>query len=211
MPTFDLSSGLPDLPPGLPDKEYNLVVPLYRALSNVAQKAAALGNHVTYSRAELAVVSPLAALSLDRTNRIIIKAGEALDYGMLVSLEVVSGKVVATKADSTTGTGKIAQACVNTPGGIPLNGFGEAVYMQGLCPGISGTVFGATYYLGTAGTATNLQTAGTIQQAIGFGLGSAGMYLNIAAQTLGVVLVQVAGAGTKGLRVQMSDGTSYDI
>lgn len=211
MPKYDIATGLPDLPPGLPDKEYNLVVPLYRAIANVATRAAALGNFVQYSPSELAYVNPLAALALDKTNRIIVKAGEALSYGSLVKLDVVDNKIVATKADNTVGTGAKAQACIDTPTGIPNGEFGEAVYMCGLCGGISGTTFGTTYYLGTAGVATNAQTVGTIQQAVGIGLGSAGMYLNIGADILVTVGIEGAGVGTKGLRIHMSDGTSYDI
>lgn len=211
MARYDITSGLPDLPPGLPDKEYNLVSPLYRALANVATKAASLGNFVQYDKAELSYVNPLAALNLDRTNRIIVKAGEALGYGVLVTLNVVSGAVVATKADNTVGTGARAQACINSPSGLALGEFGEAVYMQGICSGISGTTFGSTYYLGTAGTATTGQSIGTIQQAVGIGLGTAGMYLNIASELTVVVGIAVAGAGPKGLRVHLSDGTSYDI
>lgn len=211
MPKYDITSGLPDLPPGLPDKEYNLVSPLYRALSNVATRAAALGNFVQYSQGELSYVSPLAALNLDKTNRVIVRAGEALAYGTLVTLNVVSGVIVATKADNTAGTGARAQACINSPSGLTLDQYGEAVYMQGICPGITGTTFGTTYFLGTSGTATATQTIGTIQQAVGIGLGTSGMYLNIAAEILSVVAVTAAGAGVKGLRVHRSDGTSYDI
>lgn len=215
MPKYDITSGLPDLPPGLPDKEYNLVSPLYRALSNVATRAAALGNFVQYSQSELGYVNPLAALSLDKTNRIIVKAGEALAYGTLVTLNVVDGAIVATKASNTVGTGARAQACIDSSGGLAIGQFGEAVYMQGICPGITGTTFGTTYFLGTAGAATNVATLDTIQQAVGIGLGTAGMYLNIAAEITSVVSIHThehhTDGAIKSLSVHLSDGTSYII
>lgn len=179
---YGISSGLPDLPAGLKDTDYNLVAPIYRAVNALAGAVSVQTGSVQYSPDELSSVNPLTNLRRDSlTRRVPIKAGEALSYGHLVYITVVDSKFVAYKADNTIATGKRAIACVDTPGGIALDAFGEAVFLTGICSGIGGTVFGDYYYLGTAGAAQNAVTPGTIQQPIGIGLGSAGLYLTIGA------------------------------
>lgn len=180
MKTF-ITSGLPDLPPGLPDKEYNLVAPLYRGINTVAQKASQQTNAVQYSEAELAQIDPLVALKTFRNNRMVVKAGEALSYGHLVYLDFISGKLTAFKADNNKTTGKPAVGCVDAVGGLATGAFGEIVFLAGICPGISGSTPGQQYYLGSAGVAVNVPVPGAIQQLVGIGLGTAGLYLSVAA------------------------------
>lgn len=209
MPTYDITSGLPELPVGLKDSDYNLVLPLYRAISNVAQKVATATNFVQYTDDELQRINPTTALRLDRTNIVTVKAGEPLTYGTLVALSVVDGAIVATKASNITTTGKRALACINTVTGLSLGDFGQAIFMQGLCPGISGSILGQTYYLGVDGQAVASQAVGTIQQVVGVGMGSAGLYLNIGLEITHVVAVSRPTATT--LRIHQNDGASYDI
>lgn len=206
---YGITAGLPDLPAGLPDKEFNALAPVYRAIHTVAQQTARQANVVQYDPGELAKIDPLVGVKTDRNNRIVIKAGEALNYGHLVYLTAVGGTLVAYKADYDASTGHRAVACVASPSGLALNAFGEAVFMSGLCAGISGTVLGTQYYLGAAGVATAGVTSGKKQQAVGIGLGTAGLFLTITADIVAVVSVTTTAPNTH--EVVYSDGTVVTI
>lgn len=180
---YGISSGLPDLPAGLKDPDYNLVAPIYRAVNALAGAVAVQTGSVQYSTAELSGVNPVDNIRRGSlTQRIPIKAGEALSYGHLVYLQSDgAGKFTAYKADASTG--KAAVACVDSPGGIALNGWGEAVFMTGVCSGIAGTTIGTQYYLSTGGLIqADMPTAtGVLVQPVGIGLGTQGLYLNTSA------------------------------
>lgn len=179
MPDFNISSGLPSYPAGLADKEAGLVLPLYRAVNSLAQQLSAQTGNVQYSASEMASVNQLTLLFSQRTQKIFVKAGEDLNYGTLVNLTIVSGKIVANKADATV-LSKPAHAVIDRPGGILTGAFGEAVFMEGKTEGITGTTFGTAYYLSTAGIAQSTPpvATGVLNQLVGIGLGSAGFYLS---------------------------------
>jgi hypothetical protein len=209
MPQYSISSGLPDLPIGLSDKDASLVTPLYRAITGLAQQLATLTGNVQYSPSEQAVIDQLTGLIDSREQRIYVKALELLPYGSLLSLDTAGGKLTAVLADATVLT-KSAHAICDTPGGIASGSFGLAVYMRGRVSSVAGTVLDATYYLSTAG---GMQLAaptadGVLNQVVAIGLGSAGVYLNI--EPVGKRVSQVYKTSATNLRVQYTDGTFTD-
>lgn len=209
MPQYEITSGLPSYPPGLPDKEAALVLPLYRAVNSLAQYLSAATGNVSYEPSEQAQASQLTKLLDAKTQKIFVKAGEALSYGQMLALSVSGGKIVAHKASATT-LSRPALAVCDTVGGIPLNGYGEAVFMQGRTAGVAGTAFGTVYYLSTAGgiQATPPVATGVLNQIVGIGLGSEGFYLNI--EPIGRRPVLVYKFDPTTLRVLYSDGTYTD-
>lgn len=209
MPKYGVNAGLPDTPAGLSDKEYGLVTPLYRAVNSLAKYIANLTGAVEYDANEAADVDQLVKLVDQLTRKVIVKAGENLNYGELLTLTVSGGKLVAYKADATN-LSRPAHAVCDTSGGIVVNNFGEAVFMQGRTDGISGTSLGTPYYLSVNGTvqAAPPVATGVINQVVGMGLGSAGFYLNIELAARRPVLVYKLNSTT--LRVLYADGTHVD-
>jgi len=185
MPQFNISSGLPSYPPGLPDSEAGLVLPLYRAVNSLAQQLSLQSGNAQYSSQEQAGLDQFTKLTAQRTQKMFVKAAEALGFGKLVTLTLDAGKIVASLADATDGT-KPAHAVVDAVGGIAAGDFGEAIFLAGKTSGISGTGFMALYYLSTAGQvqSTAPTAPGTLRQIVGYGLGSAGFYLQIQPGTL---------------------------
>lgn len=180
MPDYGLRTGLPDRPAAVTDKDASLVMPLYTAVNNLARNASEATGLVSYTQAELAQRSQVAGLRSGTANRLYARAIGALDYGKLVHLVLDVDKIGAEYADSTTNA-KPAVGIVNAPFGIADNEFGEILLFTGFTAGVAGTTIGVLYYLGPAGVATAVRPAavGTIIQAVGMGLGSAGLYLNI--------------------------------
>ena len=209
MPQYTVSSGLPDLPIGLNDKDAALVTPLYRAITGLAQQLAMLTGNVKYTAAEQVVLDPLSGLIDYREQRIYVKALEFLPYGALLTLSAAGGRLTAAVATAAVLT-KSAHAICDVPGGIALASFGAAIYMHGRVASVAGTVLGATYYLSTAG---GMQLAaptadGVLSQVVAIGLGSAGVYLNI--EPVGKRVSQVYKTSVTNLRVQYTDGTFTD-
>lgn len=210
MADYKIQSGLPAYPAGLTDKDAALVVPLYRAINTLANNTSIATGNVVYGSGEMAGLSQLVNLTDGKNTTLNVLAAEDLSYGAMLSLSIADGKIVANKADATVLT-KPALAACTAPQGITAGAFGTAVFMRGLVPGISGTVFGATYYLSNDGlvqlaapTAT-----GVLNQIVGIGMGSAGLYLNIEPVAKRPVLVYLFAAGT--LRVLYSDGSHEDL
>lgn len=180
MPQFSISSGLPSYPSGLSDKDAALVLPLYRAISNLAQQLSLLTGNAQYSPTEQSQVDQFTKLLAQRTQKLFVEAGEALAYGNLVTLSLSGGKIVAFKADASDLT-KPAHAVIDAPAGLSIGEFGEAVFLQGRTAGISGTTFGAPYWLSTNGQvqAVKPEGPGIITQYVGLGLGTAGFYADL--------------------------------
>lgn len=210
MPDYLISTGLPDYPAGLADKDANLVVPLYQAVNSLAKSVSVNTGQTQYTSGEMASIDQFTALTAQRSQKIFVKAGEALSYGTVVNLSIVSGKIVAFKADATVLT-KFAHAVIDVPTGIPLDGYGEAIFLQGKCNGIGSTVFGAAYYLSTAGQVqlTPPVATGVLNQVIGIGLGSAGFYVNI--EPVGRRPTYAYKFNATTLRVLYSDGHYEDL
>jgi hypothetical protein len=180
MPDFGISSGLPSYPSGLADKEANLVAPIYRAIHTLAQQLSLQTGNVQYAPGEQANIDQFTKLLATRTQKIFVQAGEALDYGNLVTLSLAAGKIVAHKADATD-LNKPAHAVVDAVNGIATNQFGEAIFIQGRTAGISGTSFASPYWLSTAGQvqAVKPEGPGILTQYVGLGLGTAGFYADL--------------------------------
>lgn len=180
MPSYSISSGLPDLPAGLSDKDAALVTPLYRAISALAQQLSAVTGNVQYSASELVLGNQFAGLTTAQTQKLYVKALETIPFGSLVTLTLDAGRLavrVATASDTT----KPAHGLCDMPSGIASGAYGTVVFMQGRCIGVSGTTLGAVYYLSTAGAMQLAKptAVGVIAQIVAVGLGSAGVYLNI--------------------------------
>lgn len=180
MPQFNISSGLPSYPAGLPDKEAGLVLPLYRAVNSLSQQLSLQSGNVQYSAAEQASLDQFTKLTAQRSQKVFVQATELLGFGKLITLSLASGKIVASLADASDPT-KPAHGIVDEVGGITEDNFGEAIFLTGRSTGISGTGFMALYYLSTAGQvqSTAPTAPGTLRQVVGYGLGSAGFYLQI--------------------------------
>lgn len=180
MPEFFVSTGLPSYPSGLSDKEAALVLPLYKAIATLAQQVSYITGNVQYSNSEQGALNPLTKLISEREQKIFVKAGEALAFGNVITLTTSGGNIVAYKATSADVT-KPGHAIVDDPAGIALNEFGEAILLTGRTTGITGTTFGAVYYLGTAGQVQLARPQGPniLTQIIGYGLGTAGFYAAI--------------------------------
>jgi hypothetical protein len=177
-----ISTGLPSYPAGLSDEDASLVVPLYKALNTLAQQLSLTTGNVQYSSGEMANLDQLTALLNQKTQKIFVKAGEALSYGNVVTLSLSAGKIVAYKADASV-LNKPAHAIIDDAGGIALNDFGEAILLTGRTLGITGTTFGTVYYLSTAGQVQTARPHGPtiLTQVVGYGLGSAGFMAAIEA------------------------------
>jgi hypothetical protein len=209
MPLFGISSGLPALPIGMDDKEFARFAPIYRAINSLSEQLSFNVGDMQFKEDEIGNVDQLVLLSSQRQQKIIVKAGETLSFGQMLHYTVELGKIVAYKADALN-VARPAHGVCNAPTGITAGSFGDALFMQGKCDGISGTVFGAAYYLSADGAiqlASPVAT-GVINQIVGIGLGSAGFYLNIEPIGRRPVLVYKFNATT--LRVLYSDGTHTD-
>lgn len=209
MPKFGISAGLPDTPSGLEDKDYGLVAPLYRALGSIAQFLSSVTGNIQYEPSEMAQADQLTKLIDNKLQKVFVQAAVTLNYGVAVSLSISGGKLVGDLADATDLT-KPAFGICDVPGGIPAGSYGEIVFMKGRTLGVSGTTFGAAYYLSTAGNVqiTPPVSTGVINQIVGIGLGSAGLYVNIEPIGKRVALVYKQSASV--LRVLYTDGSFTD-
>lgn len=209
MPQFSVSTGLPDLPSGLKDKEAGLVAPLYRAVGALAQQLSTLTGNVQFSAGELATIDQFAGLIDAREQRVYVKALETIPYGKLVSLEMSGGRVGAWLADATVLT-KSASGICDQVGGIASGSYGTVVFMRGKSAGVAGTTLGTPYYLSTAGAiqSTSPTADGVLNQMVGIGLGSAGIYLDI--EPVGQRVVRTYKTSATNLRTQYTDGSFTD-
>jgi hypothetical protein len=189
MPQYNITSGLPDLPVGLNDKDAALVSPLYRAVTALAQQLSLLTGNIQYTAAEQAQIDQLSSLIDYREQRIYVKALVDIPYGALITISVDGGKLAASLADASILT-QPAHGICDTIGGIATGEYGVALFSQGRTSGVSGTVLGSTYYLSLAGTMQLVMPTapGVIAQVVGTGLGSAGFYLNAEMYRSGVAV-----------------------
>jgi len=180
MPTPLIQSGLPSVPAGLPDKEHRLLTPIYLAFNSLARTISGATGMVTYTPGEMAASSPIAALGTQQFTRVFLRATVDIAFGKMVNIFLDSGEMSARLADSTNNS-KPASAVCNQLEGVPLGTTGEFLLYTGYTAGISDTVLGATYYLGTNGNSqlTRPSGAGSIIQAVGIGFGSLGFYTQI--------------------------------
>lgn len=209
MPLYGISSGLSALPIGMKDEDFNKFAPVYRAIDSLSQQLSFNVGDMQFKQDEIGSVDQLVLLSSHRQQKVIIKAGEPLSYGQALTFTVALGKVVAYRA-SATNLALPAHGMCNSPTGIATGEFGEAIFMQGRCEGVAGTTFGAVYYLSIDGAiqVTPPVATGVINQIIGIGLGSAGLYLQLEPIGRRPALVYKFNATT--LRVLYTDGTFTD-
>lgn len=179
MAQSNIGSGLPVYPSGLSDKDASLVAPLYSALDNLSQKISYLTGNTEYTPSELLGLDKLDGVRIGAYNRITVVAAENLPYGTLLNLFLSGGIIQAQRADSSV-AGRQAHAVCDTGGGLGVGAIDRVLFMTGRTEGISGSVFGDTYFLGTAGSVTNVAPGGpAFKQIVGIGLAGAGFYLNI--------------------------------
>ena len=180
MPKYTLSSGLPDLPSGLTDKEAGTVIPLYRAINSVAQQLSIQTGNVQYSQADMANIDQLVGLTDGKEMQIYPKALAAIGYGNLVTLSLSAGKLCMRKATASDVTKPAHGICI-APDGVANGAYGTVLFLRGRTGAVSGTSVGTRYYLSTAGT---MQTArpvapAVLTQPVAIGFGSSGIYLDI--------------------------------
>lgn len=181
MPDYKITTGLPQLPAGNADKDFNLVKPLYLALNALSQGLSISAGAVDFNQTELASQNQLGTLTTQNHRKLYaLAAGVTLPFGAVVNLYISAGKIAARLADATI-AGLPAHGIVNNPLGIDSGDFGEVIIIEGYTAGISGTTFGLYYYLSATGLIQAGQpvAAGTIRQGMGFGLGTAGFYMHI--------------------------------
>jgi len=178
---FGIDIGLPQYPAGLNDRDAGLVLPLYKAMTSLAQKASAGTGQLQLSESEMALSDQFDQLLTHRFNHLKVQAGETIGYGQAVNLYLSGGIVMARKANATDTTKPCHGLCDN-PTGLSAGQWGEIIFMSGRSQGIAGTVFGSRYFLSTTAGGVQLSppsTAGNLVQIVGVGLGSAGFYLQI--------------------------------
>lgn len=180
MPTYNISSGLPAYPAGLTDKEAVQLVPLYSAINTLAQRISEVSGNVQYSLLEKESLDRLIGLTTERSHYVTIKASGPITYGQLVTLTGSGTDVLASPADYTNPAAP-AHAICNMPSGLASLEYGTAIFMHGKCAGVSGSSFGAQYWLGATGTMQLAKPtgAGYRVQPVAIGLGDAGVFLNI--------------------------------
>lgn len=180
MADYRITTGLPQLPVTGDEKEFRLVNPLYQAMNSLSQALSRAEGAVDFDQSELAQRNQFGSITTQNHRKVYALAETDLDYGRIVNLYLASGKIAARYADATNNT-RPAHGIVNSPDGILTGQYGEIMIVEGVTAGISGTVFGSYYYLSTLGqiALTRPAAVGSITQAIGFGLGSAGFYLHI--------------------------------
>lgn len=182
MPDFGITTGLPQTPPGMEDKEFGKFLPIYSAMNALAQAVSIAAGNVTYGQDELSQRNQLGSLQAQNHRSVYPLAdGVTLPFGVLVNLYLNGGgKICARLADATDNT-KPAHGIVEESLGIASGDYGRVVLIEGYTKGITGTTFGQYYYLGITGLAQAGRpvAAGSIVQPVGFGLGSAGFYLHI--------------------------------
>ncbi len=180
MPTQLVQTGIPQIPVGLPDKDHRLLAPLYMAVNALAKKFSEVTGQVVYSEAEAAEINQISTLLSQNMNRIYLMATETIAYGKMCNVHLDGGKLSARLADSTNAS-LPAHAICDDPAGLVAGEFGNFILGTGFSAGITGTAVGTIYYLGTTGDSQAVRpaAAGTIIQAVGIGLGSAGFYAQI--------------------------------
>jgi hypothetical protein len=180
MPTQLIQTGIPQVPAGLPDKEHRLLSPLYLAINALAKKFAEVTGQVNYSDDEAAQINQVSTMLSQNLNRVYLKATETVAYGKMCNIHLDGGKLSARLADSTNAS-KPAHAICDDTAGLVAGEYGPFILGTGYSAGITGTAVGTIYYLGTTGDsqAARPAAAGTIIQAVGIGLGSAGFYVQI--------------------------------
>lgn len=181
MPDYNITTGLPSLPSALPNKEFDLVKPLYLAMNALAKGVSIYAGQVGFDQNELTQQNQLSTLLTQNHRKLYALAdGVTLAFGKIVNLYISGGKIAARYADSTDNT-KPAHGIVNNPLGINPGEYGEIVLIEGYSQGISGTTFGLYYYLSSNGDiqAGQPTAVGTVRQGMGFGLGTGGFYMHI--------------------------------
>lgn len=180
MPDYKITTGLPQTPTTADDKTFGLLLPIYNSLNALAKVVSQGIGAVDFAQEELQQRNQLGSVLTQTHRKLYALAPAALNYGQVVNLYLDSGKIAARLADATTAT-LPAHGIVNTPQGIAAGQYGEIMIVEGFTAGITGTTLGAYYYLSTTGlvTAARPAVAGSIVQAIGFGLGSLGFYAHI--------------------------------
>lgn len=168
------------MPVSADEKDYNLLMPVYRAINVLAQRLSALTGNVSYTQAEHAQLLQARDLQADNSNIVYPVAGVNLAYGQLVNIFLVGTKLTARVATNTPGSYLAAHAIVMAPLGATAGDYVECRIMSGYCAGVAGSVVGSQYWLGTAGgmQLTKPIAIGTLQQVVAIGLGS-GVMLTI--------------------------------
>ena len=209
MPKYLVGSGLPPTPLGLSDRDAALVLPLYQAMTNLAQRVSELTGDVQYTSLETQSLDRAVGVRVSQLNKMGVLAAEDLAYGDVLHTRVVGPEVLAYKATHDDVT-KPAHGICDTVGGIATGTYFQMLWMNGRTRGIASAVFGQTYYLGVNGaiTAALPATDGIIRQIVGVGLAGAGFYANIIPVGQQVARVTQPSAGV--LRAHHTSGTTQD-
>ena len=141
MPTYQITTGLPDYPTSLTDKDAALVLPLYRGMSSLARRVSEVTNSVQYDATEQLALSPFIRSPENAVNQITVVANTLLPYGAMLSLTESGGRIYANLADNSI-AGRRALAACNQPGGIAAGAAGPAVFILGRTAGIENAAFG---------------------------------------------------------------------
>ncbi len=177
MPNYNISTGLPQTPSGVPDADFNRLLPLYQAMNTLARNLSEADGRVTFSQVELAERNQLGSIRSQNHRRIYPLFPAAIGYGKLVNLYVSGGKLAAQLADASTNT--LAHGIVNQQTGAAAGDYAEVILIEGFSNGIAGSVLGAQYWLSTNGDVQAVAPGVGAVQPVGWGLGSAGFYLHI--------------------------------
>lgn len=180
MPDYKITTGLPQTPTTSDDKTFGLFLPVYNALNALSKVVSQGIGAVDYTQEELAQRNQLGSVITQNHRKLYALAPAALMYGQVVNVYLDSGKLAARLADATTAA-LPAHGIVNNPAGIAAGQYGEILLVEGFTAGITGTTIGVYYYLSTGGLISPVRpaVAGSIVQAVGFGLGSLGFYAHI--------------------------------
>ena len=150
---YRVGSGLPDMPP-VPDEQLKLALrPLYQAVNDLAKQISDLTGVTFVPKEDLQGVDPLTEHGGYRSEDVILRCVETIQYGSIIS--TVGGGTVSVRLASASDTDKPPRGvCVERSGGL-ANEYVRVRLFRGLVTDLTGLLPGRMYYLWDAGQITS--------------------------------------------------------
>jgi hypothetical protein len=175
-----ISTGLPQMPEGVPQQLYTHFFAVYNAIHNLERFISLYGGVDAQPSDLWSQLTVDDSIFDGNLNRWYVPAYEILSYGQAVSPILDSGVLKVRLANATNNT-KWCCGFVNSVGSFAAGEYVE-VLTRGLIAGVSGMTVGSRYWLSTTnGSITNVAPAasGNIQQVVGFAMASNRLLCNL--------------------------------